>query len=81
MRVILQIPIHGDNNLTAGVVKTGGHCRCLTKIAAQAHHPDGRIMFLNGLQKLHSAVLRSIVNKNDLRLPLHGVKDAFQFLV
>ena len=41
-RIVLQIAIHGHDNVAASGVDAGLHGRGLTKVAGKAQHPDVR---------------------------------------
>ena len=76
MRIVLQITVHGDNDLPAGMIKPGGHRGGLAKIAAQAHRPYPGILLLNGFKNLQGLIPGAVIGKHDLRLTGHGVKHA-----
>src|SRR5438132_4701210 len=73
-RVVLQIAVHGDDVLAAGMIKSGGQSGGLAKIQAQLDDRDTAIHGSDFAQQLESPVTGAIVHEDEfegLRVSLH----------
>ena len=61
-RSVLQIAVHGDDHLAAGLVKAGRESGRLSEVAPQADHLQVRIGFDQIAQQLVAAIGRSVVD-------------------
>ncbi len=63
--IVLQVAIHGDDHLAAGVVKTGGKRGRLAEIAAKVDHQYMRVAAGDGVQAFKRVIARAVVDVND----------------
>ncbi len=69
--IVLQIAIHGQNELARGVIESGGKRRGLAKIPAQLHHQHAAVDRGYLFQQLVRPVARSVVHKHQLKRVPH----------
>ena len=64
-RGMLQIAIHGDDDVAFGFVKAGRERRCLAEIAAQANHLEVPIGLHQIGEQLKASVGRRVVDEKN----------------
>src|SRR5204863_6249546 len=70
LRVVLQVPIHGDNDVALRKVKSGLQGRSLAEVSPQPNDRDSRILLTDLIQELARLVAAPIVDEDDfVRLP------------
>ena len=78
LRVVLQVAVHGDQHLAAGVIDAGHHGRGLTGIAAELDEPQVRVGARQLQAALEGLVLAAVVDEHDLGAQAerpHGLAD------
>ena len=75
---MLQIAIHGQDELTRSVVKTGSQRRSLAEVATQLHHQHPAIYGRDFFQQFVGAVVGPIVHQHQLKLLAHLFHHLFQ---
>src|SRR4029077_18481282 len=65
-RIVLQISIHGDNDLAVSSVETGFQRGGLAEVPPQRDDAHTRIRSLNVRKDRHAAVCAPVVNEDDL---------------
>jgi hypothetical protein len=71
--IILQIGVHGDQDLARCMVDACYHGRSLAMIAPELDHTDARINVRQGFTAHESIVRTAIVDEEDLEAPSHGL--------
>ena len=64
--IVLQVAVHGDDVLSAGMVESGGEASGLAKITAQLDHGYAAVDGGNLAQQLESAVDRTVIDQHHL---------------
>ena len=68
---MLQIAIHGDDDVALSFVKAGRERGSLSEVAAQANHFQPLVGFHEVSQQLEAPVGRSVVHEQNLIRLLH----------
>jgi hypothetical protein len=76
LRVVLEVAVHGHDDLPAAVVEAGRQGRRLAEVAAQAHQLDARVALARPAPALGGGVGRAVVDEDDLEAPAEPVEDA-----
>jgi hypothetical protein len=63
---VLQVAVHGEDELTGCVVKSGGKGRSLAEVAAELDNQDPGIDGSNLLQELVGAVAGAVIYQDQL---------------
>ena len=79
--VVLQVPVHGDDELTLGMVETGGQGGSLAEIAAQLHHYHPAVHGGDLFQQAEGGVAAAIVHEYQLKALAGGFHHSFQTVV
>ena len=65
-RIVLVVAVQRDDVAAAGVLEARRKGGGLPEVAAEANHPDARILRLDARQQLERVVAAPIVNRDDL---------------
>ncbi len=71
VRVVLQVAVHGQDELARGVVETGRQRRGLAEVPAQLDHQHAAVHRGNLFQQLVGAVARAVVHQHQLKAVAH----------
>jgi len=66
--VVLQVAVHGHDELARGVIKPGGQRRGLPEVPAQLHHQHAAVDRRNLFQQLVGAIARTIIHKHQFEV-------------
>jgi dsRNA-specific ribonuclease len=85
---VLQVAVHGEDELARGVVETGRQGRGLAEVAAQLDHQHAAVDRGNLFQQLVGAVVGAVVDQHQLKAVAHllhhllqaGIEDGDVFL-
>src|SRR5262249_48313383 len=66
LRRVLEIAVHGDNNIAFCEIEAGGESAALPKVAPQPDHMDIIVLPLNLCQKLERSVPAAVIDENQL---------------
>ena len=72
-RIVLQVPVHGNDNFPAGKIKTGFQRRGLAKIAAQTNYIHAAVVFVNIGENFVGIIFAAIVDEDHLVWLADGV--------
>jgi hypothetical protein len=78
-RIVLQIPIHGDDDLSPSVIEPCGQCRRLSEVPTQAQHMNARIPFVEAHEPLIRPIRAPIVHEDQLVGFSDGLHDGGHF--
>ncbi len=76
--IVLQVAVHGQDELARGVVKTCGQSRGLSEVAAQLDHQHAAVHRGNLFQQLVGAVVGPVINQHQLKTVAHLLHHLFQ---
>ena len=79
-RIILQVGIQGDHNVSAGRMETGAHGGRLAKVAAEPDHPQVRNTLGLGHQFRPRAIRAAVVHQHHLVRAVEGRQRGVQLL-
>ena len=85
--IVLQVAVHGQDELARGVVKAGGQGRGLAKVAAQLDDQHAAVDGGNFFKELVGPVVRAVINQDQLKGVVHllhdllepGIEDCYVF--
>src|SRR5215204_1585368 len=73
-RVILEVGVHRDDGVTAGMRESGGERRGFAEVAPQAYDPDRVTLRAQAGQLGERAVCRAVVHEDDLPGAVEGLE-------
>jgi hypothetical protein len=77
----LEIPVHEDDDITAGRFETCRERSGLPEVSAELDDDDFRMLVGQPFQQAEAAVLATVVDVNDLVLTTEGVEHTLELLV
>src|SRR5581483_4491490 len=80
-RIVLQVTIHGDDVLTAGMIESCGQGGCLAEVTGQANNGHAAIYGSDFAQQREGAVAGAVVNKDDLEAAVISFHDCLELVV
>ncbi len=79
--IVLAVAIGRHDEGSAGVLEAGSERRGLTEVAAEADHPNARVLRLDRAQQREGIVLTSVVDHDDLERPAVAFQRRYQLAV
>ncbi len=79
--IVLQVAIHGDDVVAAGMIEAGGESGGLPKVAAQADDRDAAIDRGNFTQHVEGTVAGAVIDKDDFKAGAMGLHDGLEAIV
>src|SRR5215469_1173918 len=81
VRVVLQVPVHGNDVLAAGVVEASRQAGGLPKVPPQLHHRHPAVHRRDFTKQRERAILRAVIYQDNLETLAMALHDRLQAIV
>src|ERR1035438_2887293 len=78
IRVMLQVPVHGEDKLARCMVETGCQSRGLTEVPAKLHHQHAAVYRCNLLKELVGPIAGPVIDQHQLKIITHLLHNLLQ---
>jgi len=75
---VLQVTIHGEDNIAACCFKSGGVGSCLSVVTLEPDYPEARMIFRETFEYGKCTVSAPVVYKDNLIISAQALKNIFQ---